>query len=333
MFIVFDSHPRPELHPEGAAFIFHTTSEGMAQYLDRLLPYDRSLLADNNVQWEAQLLGNFSGHVFVSKNQPANIEHWTNADLQASLQILHLRAEWLELKSQNSNLTRDNSHLQEEVERYKRELAAERRRTKAPSPVQKAASPPRNESILATIVHHGSNALSAAWSVGAVPQEEPRWNQVSRRSRALPTPDRTSQHTSTSRNDSSRLDPIEQSDRGRSATKRTDSTDVDTSRDLELALQQQLMFDEENFHLLVERDTLASQAPEVFECGVCFERHSEESVAKVDKCGHRYCRDCVRRYVSSQLGDRRFPIFCPLCVADKKSQEPAGQSRSWRTTV
>ncbi len=100
---------------------------------------------------------------------------------------------------------------------------------------------------------------------------------------------------------------------------------VDTSTDLEFALQEQLMYNEEDLRLTIEGAELALLALSTFECSVCLEEYSEEYVAVIEGCGHRYCRDCIRGHVSSKLGDRRFPIFCPSCVADNRSQEPVGQ--------
>ena len=56
---------------------------------------------------------------------------------------------------------------------------------------------------------------------------------------------------------------------------------------------------------------------EVFECGICMEEMPEDFVARTDPCGHAFCRECVRGYVSTRLEERRFPVLCPTCTAGK----------------
>jgi hypothetical protein len=55
----------------------------------------------------------------------------------------------------------------------------------------------------------------------------------------------------------------------------------------------------------------------LFECGVCMEEMPYDSVARPDPCGHTFCRDCLRGHVTARLDERKFPILCPTCTADK----------------
>ena len=85
----------------------------------------------------------------------------------------------------------------------------------------------------------------------------------------------------------------------------------------------QLQFDEENRLLLAERAELAAAVQRVFDCAVCMDTLPEESIARIDPCGHPFCRDCVRGLVESQIESRRFPVLCPACTA-----EPGNDSES-----
>jgi hypothetical protein len=67
VFVLFDSHPRQPKHPTGAAFIFFSTIEQTADYLNTLFAFDHSMLEDEEMQWQVQLLANLSSHVFVSR--------------------------------------------------------------------------------------------------------------------------------------------------------------------------------------------------------------------------------------------------------------------------
>lgn len=42
----------------------------------------------------------------------------------------------------------------------------------------------------------------------------------------------------------------------------------------------------------------------------------EGFIARIDPCGHSFCRDCVRGHITSQIESRRFPILCPTCTAE-----------------
>ncbi|KAF9220031.1 hypothetical protein BS17DRAFT_715811 [Gyrodon lividus] len=115
VFIVFDSHPRP-LHPHGAGLILSTSIEQTALTLSHILPVDENLLASPEFQWQAQLLANCSGHVFVAKNERLDAEE---SVIQSSLAVLALRAEVEELKRQNKSLSSENERLEAEVDGLK----------------------------------------------------------------------------------------------------------------------------------------------------------------------------------------------------------------------
>jgi hypothetical protein len=59
-----------------------------------------------------------------------------------------------------------------------------------------------------------------------------------------------------------------------------------------------------------------------FKCGVCFDDHSEDGVARLDRCEHCFCRDCIRGYVRSKLAENRYPILCPVCIIDDAKSDP-----------
>ena len=83
MFVVFDSHPRPDKHPHGAAFIFKNSASGAARHVADLLRYDERLLHDSTVQWQAQLLAHCSGDIFVARDSHMKNQHWAELALDA----------------------------------------------------------------------------------------------------------------------------------------------------------------------------------------------------------------------------------------------------------
>lgn len=68
-------------------------------------------------------------------------------------------------------------------------------------------------------------------------------------------------------------------------------------------------------HLPFLSDTPRTSPARLFTCGICLE-YGELSAVHIQGCRHRFCRDCVRRYVRAKLEERRFPVACPLCTID-----------------
>jgi hypothetical protein len=68
-----------------------------------------------------------------------------------------------------------------------------------------------------------------------------------------------------------------------------------------------------------EDSDLRGQLHATFKCGICFDELLMDYVCVIDDRGHNVCRACLKDYITVQLREHRFPIFCPLCSADKTS--------------
>jgi hypothetical protein len=92
----------------------------------------------------------------------------------------------------------------------------------------------------------------------------------------------------------------------------------------QLAAMLQRQFDEEDYLLATEHAELlaAAEQQRVFDCGVCLDTLPEESIARIDPCGHSFCRECVRGLIASQIELRRFPVLCPTCTAEPENNRP-----------
>ena len=77
----------------------------------------------------------------------------------------------------------------------------------------------------------------------------------------------------------------------------------------------------------------ASTPVDTFICEVCFENFTVSQVARMPDCEHSFCRDCLRSYVKSKLGERQYPILCPVCSADKTRTEPGSKLLDLRSRV
>ena len=99
-------------------------------------------------------------------------------------------------------------------------------------------------------------------------------------------------------------------------------TDSLFSRQLAARLQRQ--FDNGDHLLAAERAELFAAASQqrMFDCGVCLDTHLEESITRIEPCGHSFCRECVHGLIVSQIKSRRFPVLCPTCTAEPESNRP-----------
>ena len=100
---------------------------------------------------------------------------------------------------------------------------------------------------------------------------------------------------------------------GHPLSKSQGGSNVETNEEIAANLQAQ--FDQEDQRLANERKRLL-QLNRTFECRVCFDTLQEDYIAKINGCGHFFCRDCLRRHVKATVDGRRYPITCPACVAD-----------------
>lgn len=75
-------------------------------------------------------------------------------------------------------------------------------------------------------------------------------------------------------------------------------------------------------------ESLSSEASDeeaCFECVICFEGVPEEEGTRLLPCGHEFCKDCLAGYVRSKIEDRKFPVFCPLCMTEQENASPSGE--------
>jgi len=118
--ILFDSHPRPHLHPGGAAFIFFLNEEGPIKYLSALFQTDRALVESRT--WDASLLGQYTAHVLTRKRstqfETERVSYQANIRLleeQANLRAAIARE--AALGAEVSSLRRQTALQQQRIDR------------------------------------------------------------------------------------------------------------------------------------------------------------------------------------------------------------------------
>ena len=332
VFMIFDSHPRRD-HPDGAGFIFSTSIDATAEYLDDLLAIDKKILSDRSLQWQTQLLANFSGLLFVAKINRFDIDaiEAERAMVESSLTILALQADLAELKSQNATLRRDlqAAELKAEEERSKsyRPSSSPQSSKKSPGsdwmfvPARKNDRKKKGGKSSSSPTDYRPSALSSAPLINRLSgPPAPIIYYSGEPSDWPPLPSRKPEISVESR-DTPRSSPPPSS--------RDTTPSVASDEDVVRLKELQQKFDDEDFRLRTERETLANTQPLTFTCAVCTDDLPEDFVARVPGCGHGFCRECLRTYVVSKLEEHRFPILCPSCVADDKAgKEPGSKSRA-----
>ncbi|KAH7904028.1 hypothetical protein BJ138DRAFT_1131141 [Hygrophoropsis aurantiaca] len=331
VFVIFDSHPRPD-HPDGAGLIFSASIEQTATRLAGILPVDNSLLSQGDLQWQAQLLANFSGHVFVPKNVGSSPQEMTLAIMESSLAVLALRAEVADLKRKNSALTSDNLRLEKEVEvledaqreGYRNMEAIQRIATVEGQHSQKSSHRPQIENAVVGPARcvEDTDKDKSSQKPSRRPQNENAVAGPSRRAEDTNRDKRFNDH----RSSPSAIYYYS----GEPSRDQHDSSDFILAQEMqlelqggdELAIHMQREFDKEDSHLRAQKDDLANISQNLFECGICFDEQPEGDVIRLEPCGHPFCRTCAKDYVASKLDEHRFPILCPTCAVDKSQGNP-----------
>lgn len=333
VFMVFDSHSRRD-HPNGAGFIFSTSIDVTAQYLDNLLAIDEKLLSDPSLQWQTQLLANFSGLLFVAKNIRFDNDaiEAERAMVDSSLTILALQAEVSELKSRNASLQRDlqaaETKVEEERSNSYRPSSSSRSSKKStepawtPAPTKKKHRKKKGSSssssptdyrpgefnpilqLIPTLMNKISGPPAPFIYYSGEPAEWP------------PLPSRKPESPSGSYV-TSKSSP--------SPSSRTPTPPVALDHDIAVLYELQQEFDDEDFRLRTEREELTRYKQLIFTCPVCTDEFPEDFVARVPDCDHGFCRECLKTYTVSKLEEHRFPILCPSCVADDTGKQPGSK--------
>lgn len=334
--MVFDSHPRRE-HPDGAGFIFSTSIDATAEYLDNLLAIDKKILSDPSLQWQSQLLANFSGLSFVAKTTRFDVNpiEAERAMVESSLAILALQAEVAELKSQNTALQRDlrAAELKVEEERLNsyRSSRPPQSSKKSPEPVWMPA--PTRKKHGKKRSENGSSSPTDHRPSAPNPTPQPAPGPINR-PLGPPAPlifysgEPADWPPLPSRKPETPAEPYVMPKSSLPPSSRTPTPPATLDDDIVVLKELQQEFDDEDFRLRTEREALSRVQPLTFTCAVCTDEFPEDFVARVPGCGHGFCRECLRTYAVSRLEEHRFPILCPSCLADDTTgKEPGSKSR------
>lgn len=73
----------------------------------------------------------------------------------------------------------------------------------------------------------------------------------------------------------------------------------------------------DSFESLNLYDHTPPYAEASFQCGVCGDMHRSVDTIVLEICSHRFCKECLGGFVRTKIEDRKYPIFCPECIAER----------------
>jgi hypothetical protein len=284
--------------------IVNTSIEDTARRLTELLA-----TVDLPDSFLSQLLANYTGHVFIPHGVETPTTTWQadDADLEPSLSM---QAENSELRSQIEFLKSEQQRLESEF----KEAEARSRRQLEETLIQQQQQQQQLRS--------SSDSLEYFDRPSAPPKHfsppglfafvKQRFSNLSR--------------PSSSKGSTSTFDPFgpDSSSAAKSSSGRapghagsTPSPPSDYDDSIFYAMRLQHEFDKEDRALSAQRAELAMSAQRLFVCGICLEEMPYDSIARPDPCGHTFCRECLRGHVVARLSERKFPVLCPTCTANK----------------
>lgn len=353
VYVVFDSHPRPS-HPDGLGFIINPSIKIAASYLSELLSFDENILNDPSLQWHAQLLGYFSGHILSPlEEEPSTTEMLLEASsalLSAYADVAHEKSRVSELRQKVEELERQQHFMEERVrhleqrrreesERYREALRSHGRYSDRDRQYQRTDSSEfRSNSYYPSTSNSSSSAQSAHRRSSHGGDETDGWQTVKRRDKGKGPIERVVSYGLAL---SGKWNQPPGRDKSPPPTEQRIKPPVnpampgglpepfqtisDLDRDIALAMNLQQTFEAEDRQLAAQREMLQRMAPVVFQCSICFEDYVEDSIARVEGCSHPFCRECLRNYAKTKVAERRFPILCPVCITDKDTRDPGGE--------
>ena len=237
--------------------------------------------------WQAKLLAKYSGHVFVPHDVKTSTLVLPHAVLEPGLAQLSIQAGLSELRSQNILPKSELQRLESEIEAVG-------------SPQQKRVTQRQ---------HHQIGSSSGPPKYFDRPSAQPR--------HFSPPPSYTASTSTFNPFDPDFLSAASSSVR---APPPIPPWNCDDS-----AMRLQHKFNKEDRALSAQHAELAN--PKAFVCGICLEEMPDDSIVRLDHCGHTFCRECLRGHVTTRLSERRFPILCPTCTASNGTGKGKGKGK------
>jgi len=83
----------------------------------------------------------------------------------------------------------------------------------------------------------------------------------------------------------------------------------------EIAKRMQAEFEAEEIRKREERRKRLEEE-NMANCKICFDNIEAIDLLPLDRCGHTFHPDCIRKYLSLEIEARRLPLICPSCKVE-----------------
>ncbi|KIK79407.1 hypothetical protein PAXRUDRAFT_834120 [Paxillus rubicundulus Ve08.2h10] len=321
VFVIFN--PRGSDEQQAATLTFNTSIAQSVQRICSILP-EKHDPVHGGPNWRTLPGGHCYGDIFVPRAISHDAQALEDSLMTSSLVALALQAELSALQRENHTLTTQNQLLENSVAKFEEELREEKIKADKAEHAR-SYKPPVKPTGQDTACAPWSNSYSklASPSTGKTPWravvDSPTSQRTTITTRGINPDLEFSRHSSTETSQGRAF--------GDSSTSRRATTTREIDPDLEFARRLQATFDAEHMELQYQTDQLLQTAQRQYHCGICLDDFPEDDAVRVDSCGHDMCRDCARGHVSAKIDEHRFPVLCPVCMADHTNPNPGTFSR------
>lgn len=329
VFAIFDSHSRPS-YPSGAGLILNTSIDQTVARLVSILPaVDGHLLAEGDLQWQAQLFFNVASRIFVSAGPPGDMRDARRSVIESGVALLRLQAEIADLKQENARLISENKDLEEHVEGLEDALSVEKIKVtsleasskvmQCPQPVSaRFTNPIAGPSWLARFFHgHKSSSQSGCY---------PTLSSPSTSADQCKTDEALALDLQQSFDEMQLEEALAASTSQANSTSQATSTSTSTSHTASTSHASPSSYSfPSSYTSPTSHTSSTSHTVPVscdFSCAICMDDQPVDNSVELD-CNHPICRDCIRGHICSKIEEHRFPVHCPICMAEKNVR-PAG---------
>lgn len=346
--IMFDSHPRPELHPDSAAFLEFKDPNGLLAYLRDLMPTPRDLNLQDLDMYQAMILGSVSVLVFTASKNEFNttLSQQDLFMLEIQYENFDLRQENMSLIERLENLTRNNqmefASMNETIRLLNEEL-----RNISLSRGRKDMSGTLYNNSQRSSTGKGSSLKDLIWRPahknGATQVGNERfYNEPAYKNGATQAGNERLYNELAYKNGDTLTGPSHlfndpqdsmSTRTGRQLGEIADHSDFELARRLQeeeqirdtfddqdaaMARRLQEEFEKEESRLEADRSQAKLYNQRILECPICSDQYPLDDTFHLEDCSHDICRTCAAQYIQTAVRDRNFPCLCPCCTANNE---------------
>ncbi|RUS28870.1 hypothetical protein BC938DRAFT_481342 [Jimgerdemannia flammicorona] len=305
---LFDSHPRPDVHPEGAAFVLFDEPPSLVAYLRHLFPGPREMGLGNLDAYTATILGSVSVLTFrgTAEKVETTLDERKLVTLEMQYDNFALQQENMRLSEQLESVKRESRHAAENlktvIRKLKEELMAMRLQTQESDARKEGSSEQPKSGIKSRMVQMLRPSAESSQQRSPVERQQVGLLYEQQRDPSgLPrTPIQRPDWVSSYDSDLELAQQLSLKEQAREQLK----------RDQAVAMRLQEEFAVEESRLYSQPEASPRNIPKCSICGW----HPAYNIFHIAECGHSICVACATRHVQTTMRtEGPFPCRCPCC--------------------